>query len=86
MDTIKPKIKKRIKEKDVDKKIIGKVNKIEFLKHIERLDDNVRILGDKVDYQLPALKYEVYRDMKNKADMETVIGLVDSKVEKEFID
>ena len=50
MDTIRPKIKKRIKEKDVDKKIIGKVNKIEFLKHIERLDDNVRILGDKVDY------------------------------------
>jgi hypothetical protein len=50
MDTIKPKIKKRIKEKDVDRKIIGKVNKIEFLKHIERLDDNVRILGDKVDY------------------------------------
>jgi hypothetical protein len=35
---------------------------------------------------LPALKYEVYRDMKNKADMETVMGLVDSKVEKDFID
>jgi hypothetical protein len=29
MDTIRPKIKKRIKEKDVDKKIIGKVNKID---------------------------------------------------------
>jgi hypothetical protein len=35
---------------------------------------------------LPALKYEVYRDLKNKADMETVMSLIESKVEKEFID
>jgi hypothetical protein len=35
---------------------------------------------------LPALKNEFYRDMKNKADIETVMDLVYSKVEKDFID
>ena len=66
--------------------MIEKVGRQEFLKHIERIDRFVQIMHDKVEYQLPAFKYEYQREMKTKADIESVNKLLDQKVEKEFID
>ena len=43
-------------------------------------------MHDKVEYQLPAFKFEYQREMKTKADVESVNQLLDKKVDQEFID
>ena len=40
-ERMKPKIKKRLKQKDLNVQLQGKVNMAEFKKGIERLDNNV---------------------------------------------
>ena len=62
-DRLIPKIKKRMKEEDLGKKLIGKVNQIEFHKMQERMDNNINSLADRVDYRLPAMEYEFKRDL-----------------------
>ena len=86
IDSIKHKFKKRIKLKDVEVRMTEKVGRQEFLKHIERIDRFVQIMHDKVDYSLPAFKFEYQRDLKTKADIESVNKLLDQKVDKEFTD
>ena len=42
--------------KDLDAKLTGKVNQIEFQKQLERIDNNVQVFSDKVEYKLPAME------------------------------
>lgn len=67
-ERLKPKIKKRLKEKDLTSKLLGKINSEEFDKQVERIDNTMSVLGDKVDYRLPAMDYEFKRNLKVKAD------------------
>ena len=68
-ETLKPKIKKRMKRKHVEGMIVQKTNEAEFRKQIERLDNSLQIVQDVVDHKLPSLKYEIERELKNKADI-----------------
>ena len=49
---------------------MGKVNHDEFMKQIERVDNTVYVLDDKINNRIPAMEYEFQRSIKNKADME----------------
>lgn len=69
---MRSKIKKRLKMKDVDEKLNSKVNIHEFMKQVERIDNNVTVFGDKVDYRLPAIEYEFSRQLNGKAEMKVV--------------
>jgi len=44
------------------------------------------VLGDKVDYKLPAMDYEFKRSLVNKADLSVVESLMEKKVDKEFVE
>jgi hypothetical protein len=59
---------------------------VEFNKTVQRLDDKIQLLGDRVDYKLPSMEYEFERALKNKAELEMVEKLVDTKVDKTFVD
>ena len=69
-ETLKPKIKKRMKKEMVEGMIVQKTNEAEFRKQIERLDNSLQIVQDVVDHKLPAMKYEIQRELKNKADID----------------
>lgn len=75
-----------MKYHEIDEKMKGKVGMIEFMKQIERIDNGVQVFTDSVEYKLPALKYELERDLKNKADMNFVTSKLENKVDKEFMD
>lgn len=47
---------------------MGKVNTDEFMKQIERVDNTVYVLDDKINNRIPAMEYEFHRAIKNKAD------------------
>jgi hypothetical protein len=85
-DRLKPSIKKRIKMKHIESKLLTKTNVVEFNKTVQRLDDKIQLLGDRVDYKLPSMEYEFERALKNKAELEMVEKLVDTKVDKTFVD
>ena len=80
-DRLKPKIKKRIKMGDIENKMANKVNMIDFMKQIERIDNNVQVFCDKVDYKLPAMEFEFNRSIINKAEKESV-----EKLKAEIVD
>lgn len=46
----------------------------------------MQVLGDKVDYKLPAMDYEFKRSLVNKADLSVVESLMEKKVDKEFVE
>ena len=56
-DRLRPKLKKRIKMTDIDSKLLNKVNMIDFMKQIERIDNTVQVFADKVDHKLPAIEF-----------------------------
>lgn len=60
------KIKKRAKQADIDAKILGKIDAIEFKKHIERINNQLRIVEDSVELKFPAMEYKFNRDLKAK--------------------
>ena len=72
--------------KHMDEKLNSKVNINEFMKQIERIDNNITVFGDKVDYRLPAIEYEFNRALQGKAEMKVVQELIDTKVDKSFVD
>ena len=74
-DRLKPKIKKRLKEEVLTSRLLGKVDSHDFKKHVERLDNSMQVLGDKVEYRLPAMDYEFKRSLTVKADRVWVEGL-----------
>ena len=47
---------------DVVSKLTSKVDTIEFNKQLERIDNNVTIFSDKVEYRLPAMEKQ-FTDM-----------------------
>ena len=55
------KIKKRLKLKDIVNKFNTKVDNIEFNKQLERINNNVTVFSDKVDYRLPAMELDFNR-------------------------
>ena len=71
-DLLSSKIKKRLKMKHLDEKLSSKVNIHEFMKQVERIDNNVTVFGDKVEYRLPAIEYEFSRQLQGKAEMKVV--------------
>ena len=71
-DLLSSKIKKRLKMKHLDEKLNSKVNIHEFMKQVERIDNNVTVFGDKVEYRLPAIEYEFSRQLQGKAEMKVV--------------
>jgi hypothetical protein len=85
-DNLKRKIKKRLKMKHVDEKLNQKVNMQEFMKQVERIDNNVTVFGDKVEYRLPAMEYEFNRAIQSKAEISAVQEALDQKVDKTFVD
>ena len=66
------KIKKRLKMKEIVSKFNTKVDTIEFNKQLERINNNVTVFSDKVDFRLPAMEMEFNRRILNKADIEAV--------------
>lgn len=78
-ELLRMKIKKRAKQKDIDSAILGKVNNIEFKKHIERLTNSVRLCEDAVELKFPAMEYQFNRDLKAKASIEMVTELLTHK-------
>jgi hypothetical protein len=76
-DRLKPSIKKRIKMKHIESKLLTKTNVVEFNKTVQRLDDKIQLLGDRVDYKLPSMEYEFERKLKNKAELAMVQELVE---------
>ena len=85
-ERMRPKIKKRLKMKDVEAKMTGKVNYIEFNKQLERIDNNVTIFSDKVEYRLPAMEKQFTDMIEKKANISQVDEALDTKVDKEFMD
>ena len=85
-ETLKPKIKKRLKSKHVEGMLVQKTNEAEFRKQIERLDNSLQIVQDVVDHKLPSLKYEIERELKNKADIVKFQAALDTKVDKDVIE
>mmetsp|Transcript_19146 Transcript_19146/g.29334 ORF Transcript_19146/g.29334 Transcript_19146/m.29334 type:complete len:177 (+) Transcript_19146:219-749(+) len=85
-DRIRPKIKKRIKMKHMEPRLLQKVNLIDFKKQIDRFDNTLQVVEDKVDYKLPAMDYEFTRAMKNKAEMPEVEEKLETKADKEAIE
>ena len=81
-DRLRPKLKKRIKMKDIENRFLGKVNLIDFKKHVDKMESNLQIIEDKVEYKLPAMDYEFKRALKNKVDMAEVEALFAKKEEK----
>ncbi len=43
-------------------------------------------MGDRVDYKLPAIEYQLNRNLKGKADMADVEKMIALKVDKTFVD
>ena len=72
VEALKPKIKKRVKLSEYKDYIKSKVSGEEFQKQIERLDSQIQIMEDKLDFRLPALEYNFTRDLKKKADKDEV--------------
>jgi hypothetical protein len=85
-DRLKPSIKKRIKMKHIESKLLTKTNVVEFNKTVQRLDDKIQLLGDQVDYKLPSMEYEFDRKIANKAEKKYVDDMIDTKVDKTFVD
>ena len=71
-DRLKPSIKKRIKMKHIESKLLTKTNVVEFNKTVQRLDDKIQLLNDTVEYKLPSMEYEFERALKNKAEKDDV--------------
>ena len=85
-ERLKPKIKKRLKESTIQSKLLGKVDSEDFKKQVERLDNVVQVLQDKVEYRLPAMDYEFKRTLKVKADKVWVEELQTKKADIAIID
>ena len=64
------KIKKRLKMKDIISKFGTKVDSVEFNKQLERINNNVTVFSDKVEFRLPAMELDFNRRIGNKADIE----------------
>tara|TARA_B110000285_G_C14924384_1_gene514228 strand:- start:408 stop:860 length:453 start_codon:yes stop_codon:yes gene_type:complete len=80
------KIKKRLKMKDIISKFSTKVDSVEFNKQLERINNNVTVFSDKVEFRLPAMELDFNRRISNKADIESVNKALNTKVDKEFLD
>lgn len=85
-DRMKPKIKKRVKMKQIESKLLTKTNLHIFNKEVSRLDDKLQLLQDTVDHKLPAMEYKFERELNNKASAADVESLTETKADKEFVD
>jgi hypothetical protein len=83
---IKPKIKKRLKITDLDKKLIAKVNHNEFMKQIERMDNSIQIVTNVIEHKIPAFRFEIERELINKASMDQVNKVLETKADKDLLD
>lgn len=72
--------------KDVLSKLTGKVDSIEFNKQLERIDNNVTIFSDKVEYKLPAMEKQFTDMIQKKADIAQVNEALELKADKTDIE
>lgn len=80
------KIKKRLKMKEIVSKFNTKVDTVEFNKQLERINNNVTVFSDKLEFRLPAMEMEFNRRILNKADIESVNQALSKKVDNTFMD
>ena len=83
---MKPSIKKRVKMKDIESKLITKTNLLIFNKEVSRLDDKMHLLSDTVELKLPAMEYKFNCELKNKGNREDIEKLKEEKADKEYVD
>ena len=48
------------------------MNDNEFKKHMERINNQLRVVEDNVELKFPAMEYRFNRDLKNKVTMDQV--------------
>ena len=72
--------------KDIISKFSTKVDSVEFNKQLERINNNVTVFSNKVEFRLPAMELDFNRRIGNKADIEQVNKALATKVDKEFLD
>lgn len=70
-EEIKEKDQKRLSFEDISGMLQQKTNEVEFRKTVERLDNALAIVQNVVEHKLPSVKYELQRELKNKADIAT---------------
>ena len=85
-DQLVPRIKKRLKMKDIESKLLTKTNVVEFNKTRQHLDDKITMVVDRVDREIPYMEQKVFRAMKNKAEISDVEKLSETKVDKIIVD
>ena len=85
-DVLKPKIKKRLKIVDLENKIKDKLHIQEFHRHMERINNQMRMVEDQVEIKFPALQYQFNRDLGTKASITFVEESLEKKVEREEFD
>lgn len=71
-DRIIPRIKKRIKMKHIESKLLTKTNVVEFNKTTQRIDEKVTLVEDRVDREIPYMEQKVLNAMKSKAEIKDV--------------
>jgi len=84
-ERLKPKIKKRLKISKYEEYLKGKVNYYEFKKQIDRVDNIVSVIQDKVDYRIPAMELEFNRELNKKANVDEVDEEMEKKADKTFV-
>ena len=84
-ERLKPKIKKRLKISILEEYLKGKVNYYEFKKQIDRVDNIVSVIQDKVDYRIPAMELEFNRELNKKANVEEVDEEMEKKADKNYV-
>lgn len=86
LNQLKPKIKKRLKIKDLDAKLSSKVNFNEFMKQIERMDNSIQVVQNVIEHKIPAFRYEIETQLKYKPTMDQVNQALEKKADKEVVD
>ena len=59
-DRLIPRIKKRIKMKHIESKLLTKTNVVEFNKTRQTLDDKITLVEDRVDREIPYMEQKVF--------------------------
>lgn len=62
------------------------MNDNEFKKHIERINNQLRVVEDNVELKFPAMEYRFNRDLKNKVTMDQVDERIKLKADQAEIE
>ena len=85
-DILMPKIKRRIKFKNIKDNFAEKVSIVDFKAEIAQLNDKIYSLSDKFEYVLPTMEHELKLKIASKIDHDTFNHAVGKSVNEEDID